>query len=100
MRWLLFLSRLSFICGFCFVIALSLRFYNWMYDEAITSTILIIGFVIGLIVVPFTLICYLGVILARKKLNIPVWLLVSNILFLFILLIYIIFINVEGNYTA
>ena len=100
MRWLLFLSRLSFICGFCFLVALSLRVYNWLHDEAITSTILIIGFVIGLIVVPFTLICYLGVILSRKKLNVPIWLLVSNILFLFILLIYIIFINVEGNYTA
>jgi hypothetical protein len=95
MRWLSFLSRLSFICGFCFLIAMSLLIKDWLHDEAFTSTILIIGFVIGVIVVPITLICYLVVILARKKLNIPVWLVVSNILFLFILLIYIIFINVD-----
>jgi hypothetical protein len=95
MRWLSFLSRLSFICGLCFLIAMSLLIKDWLHDEAFTSTILIIGFVIGVIVVPITLICYLVVILARKKLNIPVWLVVSNILFLFILLIYIIFINVD-----
>lgn len=100
MRWLLFLSRVSFICGFCFLISLSLRFYNWTHDEGITSTFIIIGYVIGLIVVPVTLLCYLGVLIARKKLTVPLWLVVSNILFLFILLIYIIFINVEGNHPA
>lgn len=99
MRWLLFLSRLAFICGFCFLLSLSLRIRNWTNDEAITSTIIIIGFVIGLAIVPFTLLCYLGVLMARKKLPVPAWLVVSNILFLFILMFYIIYINVEGNHT-
>ena len=48
MRWLLFLSRLAFICGICFLLSLSLRIWNWSGDEAISSTIIIIGFVIGL----------------------------------------------------
>lgn len=93
MRWLLFLSRLAFICGVCFLVALSLHFKNWIHDEAITSTIIIIGYVIGLITVPVTLICYLVLIMLGKKIPVPVWLIVSNILFLFVLLFYIIFIN-------
>ena len=99
MRWLRFLSKLSFICGVCFLIALSLRIKNWTQDEAITSTIIVIGYVIGLIVVPFTLLCYLGVLITRKKIPVPVWLIVSNILFLFILLFYILSINVKGYNT-
>jgi hypothetical protein len=100
MRWLLFLSRLAFICGCCFVLSLSLRINNWTNDEAISSTIIIIGFVIGLLVVPLTLICYLVVFIARKKLPVPLWLVIANTIFLFILMLYIIFINVEGNHTS
>lgn len=100
MRWLLFLSRLAFICGICFLLSLSLRIKNWTNDESISSTIIIIGYVIGLIVVPFTLLCYLGVLVVRKKLPVPVWLVISNILFLFILMFYIIYINGQGNHTS
>jgi hypothetical protein len=96
MRWLLFLSRLSFICGICFLLALSLLIKNWTNDEAITSTIIVIGYVIGLIVVPFTILCYIGVLIFGRKLKVPLWLVISNILFLFVLILYIIYIN--GNY--
>jgi len=99
MRWLLFLSRLAFICGCCFLLSLTFRIWNWTNNEAITSTIIIIGFVIGLVIVPFTLLCYLGVLMARRKLTVPSWLVICNILFLFVLMFYIIFINVEGNHT-
>jgi hypothetical protein len=93
MRWLLFLSRLAFICGICFVLSLSLLIEDWAKDEDITGTLITIGFVMGLIVVPVTLLCYLGLIIFKKKLAVPLWLVVSNILFLFVLLFYIIFIN-------
>lgn len=99
MRWLLFLSRLAFICGLCFLISMSLRIRNWTQDEAISSTIIIIGYVIGLLVVPFTLLCYIGVLMVRKKLPVPTWLVVSNIIFLFVLMLYIVFSNVESNYS-
>jgi hypothetical protein len=99
MRWLLFLSRLAFICGICFLLSLAI----WMSDkegnEAISSTIIIIGFVIGLLVVPATLICYLVVMIKKKVLPVPIWLVISNIIFMFILMLYIIFANVEGNHT-
>jgi hypothetical protein len=99
MRWLLFLSRLAFICGICFLLSLSLLVWSWTKDEAISSTVIIIGFVIGLLVVPATLICYLVVLARKKTVPVPLWLVISNIVFLFILLLYIIFINVEGNHT-
>jgi len=100
MRWLLFLSRLAFICGICFLLSLSLKIWNWTSDEAISSTIIIIGFVIGLLVVPATLICYLVVLVKKKALPVPLWLVISNIIFLFILMFYIVFINVEGNHAS
>jgi len=100
MRWLLFLSRLAFICGLCFLLSLSLRIRNWTHDETISSTIIIIGFVIGLLVVPVTLLCYLGFLIARKKIPVPIWLIISNVIFLFILMLYLLFINVEGNHTS
>ena len=99
MRWLLFLSRLAFICGICFLLSLSLLVWSWTKDEAISSTVIIIGFVIGLLVVPATLISYLVVLARKKTVPVPLWLVISNIVFLFILLLYIIFINVEGNHT-
>jgi hypothetical protein len=100
MRWLLFLSRLAFICGICFLLSLSLLIGSWTKDEAISSTVIIIGFVIGLLVVPATLICYLVVLVKKKIVPVPLWLVISNIVFMFILLLYIIFINVESNHTS
>ncbi len=99
MRWLLFLSRLAFICGVCFLLSLSFLIWKRGNDEAISQTIIIIGFVIGLIVVPLTLFCYLGVVITRKKIPVPLWLVISNIIFMFILMFYVIFINVEGHHT-
>jgi hypothetical protein len=91
MRWLLFLSRLAFICGIFFLLAVSLRIRNWSHDEAITSTIILIGYIMGFVIVPITDLCYLGLILTRKKPTryVPLWLVLSNVLFLFVLLFYI-----------
>ena len=102
MRWLLFLSRLAFICGICFLLSLSLRFFEWTKDQEIASTIIVIGYFIGMLVVPVTVICYLIVLMAKKNIVafIPLWLIISNIIFLFVLLIYIISINAQSNPTA
>ena len=95
MRWLLFLSRLSFICGFFFLLALSLRIRDWTHDEDISSTVIIIGYVIGMIVVPFTNLCYLLVWSIRRKLRAytPRWLIVANVLFLLVLIYYIFYLD-------
>jgi len=95
MRWLLFLSRLAFICGIFFLFSLSLLVWEWIKDESIISTIITIGFFMGMIIVPLTLICYLVLWLARRKLRdmVPGWLVIANIFVLLILLGYIFYNN-------
>lgn len=86
MRWLLFLSRLAFICGLFFLASLSLLVKDWLDDKSLVSTIITIGFFMGMIIVPFTLLCYLFTWLAGKKPAnvVPRWLIVCNIFFLLV----------------
>lgn len=100
MGWLLFLSRLAFICGLCFLASLVFLMRKEGNTEVVSSTIITIGFVMGLLIVPATLICYLIVLIRKKQILVPLWLIIANILFMFILLLYIIFINVEGNHPS
>ena len=61
-----------------------------------------IGFFMGMVIIPVTLISYLVMVLIKRQLlvYVPLWLVVSNIIWLVILLIYIISINGKSNYTA
>jgi len=95
MRWLLFLSRLAFICNVFFLLAFSLQLSNWIKDQQLTSTILILGYVMGFSLNPFVNLCYLFTsIVSRKKLTIvPSWLIAANVLFLIIDAFYILYIN-------
>jgi hypothetical protein len=95
MRWLLFLSRLAFICGLFFLLSLSLLVENWIKDESLISTIITIGFFMGMIIVPLTLLCYLVLWLIGKKpaLIVPKWLILANITVLLALAGYIIYAN-------
>jgi heme/copper-type cytochrome/quinol oxidase subunit 2 len=95
MRWLLFLSRLAFICGIFFLLSLSLLIWDWINDESLISTIITIGYFMGLIIVPVTLLCYLVLWLFRKKpaTIVPRWLIMANIFVLLILAGYIVYNN-------
>lgn len=95
MRWLLFLSRLAFICGLFFLISLSLLVKDWIKDESLVSTIITIGFFMGMIIVPVTLLCYLVLWIAKRKPAsiVPRWLIAGNIIVMLILLSYIFYIN-------
>ncbi len=95
MRWLLFLSRLAFICGFFFLLSLSLLFRNWLSDESLVSTIITIGYFMGMVIVPVTILCYLAVLIIRRNLKkyVPLWLVIANLLFLFVLFYYIFYLN-------
>jgi uncharacterized membrane protein YhhN len=97
MRWLLFLSRLAFISGFCILFSISfLIFGNWISEEHTARTIIVIGYIIGFIVIPATNLCYLGVLMVKRRLPVPFWLVLSNILFLVAILFFIIA-NNKGN---
>ena len=102
MKWLLFLSRLAFISGFCFLLSLSLLIKEWTKDQDMTATIITIGTFMGMLLVPATLICYLIVIFRKRKLSeiVPLWLIICNILWMFLYLFYLVFINGQHNSPA
>jgi hypothetical protein len=95
MSWLLFLSRLSFICGFFLLLSISLRITDWVQEDSLASTIIIIGYFMGLVVIPVTSLCYLMMAFSKKMRNkLPSgWLVISNIIFLGVLIYYIIYLN-------
>jgi len=94
-KWLLFLSRVAFICNICFLIAFSVQLTDWIRNEDITSMIALIGYIMGFIINPLLVLCYsILLIFSRKKLKaVPSWLLTANILFLVIQILYILYLN-------
>jgi hypothetical protein len=100
MRWLLFLSRLAFICGFFFLLAFSLRIRDWVGEDGATSFIVILGYFMGGILIPITNICYLIVLFVKRRLTayVPLWLVIANLLFLIILILYIFYPNDSYNH--
>ncbi|MES1223894.1 MAG: hypothetical protein ABUT20_50830 [Bacteroidota bacterium] len=98
MRWLLFLSRLGFICGIFLLLAVSLQFKDWTNDQGLISFIFILGYFMGLIIIPAVNICYLAVLIFRKQLSpIPLWLSLTNLLFLFLQIFFIFYLNLHPN---
>jgi len=68
---------------------------NWIKNDDISSMVALIGYVMGFIINPLLVICYLlFFIVSRKRLKtVPSWLLTANILFLVIQLLYILYLN-------
>ena len=95
MRWLLFLSRLAFICGIFFLLSFSLLLQDWILDENLESTIITIGYFMGMIIIPVVNLCYLGVLIVRRRLRefVPAWLVIANVLFLVTLIFFIFYLN-------
>ena len=95
MRWLLFLSRLAFICGFAFVLSFVSLFFKQIENQELLQTLITIGFVIGAVVLPVSLLAYLVLMLAGKKPGtvVPKWIVIANILFLLLLFTYIFYLN-------
>jgi uncharacterized BrkB/YihY/UPF0761 family membrane protein len=95
MRWLLFLSKLAFICGLFFIVSVTLLIKKWVSDPVLESTIITIGYLMGMIIFPATVIIYLVMIIAKKKLTeyVPLWLIFANILFLLLLIYFIFYLN-------
>lgn len=95
MRWLLFLSRLTLICGLFFALSLSELIHPWIGDDAAVSTVVTIGYFMGMIIVPVTLFSYLVVWLAGRKpaKHVPRWLIVANVFVLLLLAGYIVYVN-------
>ena len=94
-KWLLFFSRVAFICNVCFLVAFSVQLTDWIRNGDITSMVALIGYVMGFIINPLLILSYfLLFVLSRKRLkSVPSWLLTANILFLVIQILYILYLN-------
>ena len=97
MRWLLFLSKLAFICNVLFLIAFCFRLGNWVQWHDLISIIIIIGWVLVFLFNPLVNLCYLILFITKRKALaiVPVWLKTSNIFFLIIELIFVAFLNIS-----
>lgn len=95
MGWLLFLSRLGFICGIFFLLSVSLLLQDWLTQPDLKSTIITIGYFMGMIVLPLVCICYVVLLLLGKKIRsvVPRWLILSNLFFLLALIFFIFYLN-------
>jgi hypothetical protein len=47
MRWLLFLSRVALVCNFFFLMTVVLHFNSFLEDQALVSTIVIMGYALS-----------------------------------------------------
>ena len=101
MRWLLFLSKLAFVCNLLFIPAFVLQMKNFLLDQVVASYIIIIGFVFAILFNPITNLCYVVAFFSNKKILslIPGWLIVVNIIFLFLQVVFLLLMNID-NYKA
>ena len=95
MRWLLFLSKLAFICNLFFLLAVSLKISSWITIADLVAAVIIIGYVMVVLFNPLVNICYLVCWAAGKKFGhvVPQWLVSANILFLVMQIFYILYLN-------
>jgi uncharacterized BrkB/YihY/UPF0761 family membrane protein len=95
MRKLLFFSRVAFICNIFFVICFSIQLTNWIHDEQLKSTIVILGYVLGIPLNVVINLIYLVLFAGRKKFwqTVPSWLITANIIFLVIQILYFFYLN-------
>ncbi|HEU4902856.1 MAG TPA: hypothetical protein VFT06_08690 [Flavisolibacter sp.] len=95
MRWLLFLSRLAFICNVFFLLAVSLQLTRWFHNQDAEALVIIIGYFLVALINPLANICSLFLFFNNKTklFVVPRWLLISNFVFLILQLIYLINLN-------
>lgn len=95
MRWLLFLSRLAFVCNCFFLLALSLQFGRWFHNQDAEATVLIIGYFMAGILNPIAVTCcLLFLLLKRSRLTpLPKWLMTANGVFLIFQVFYLLHLN-------
>lgn len=95
MRWVLFLSRVAFICNAFFLLAVSLQLGKWFQNQDAEATTIIIGYFMAALLNPAAnLCCFILLVSNRKKLAIvPKWLMIVNALFLILQILYIFHLN-------
>lgn len=102
MRWLSFLSRVALICNLFFLLTVAMQFYSFLADEAIISTIVVIGYALAVFVfTPLVNILYFAFFVLRKKLFdiVPKWIVIFNFVFLLLQAAFVIFFLNDSIYN-
>jgi hypothetical protein len=97
MRWLLFLSRLAFICNVVFLIAVSLQLVRWFKNQDAEALVITIGYFMAAILNPVANLCYLLLFFFNRRTlaMVPLWLRISNAIFLLLQIFYIYHLNAK-----
>jgi hypothetical protein len=94
MRWCRYLSQVAFVCNLAFLVCVLLQWKSVLPNNAVLSTVVILGYVLAPFVFnPAVTILY-AVLLARRKplaFYVPVWLALVNFIFLVLQLLFILF---------
>lgn len=102
MGWLLFLSRVAFICNLLFLLSAFLQWSASIPNEGVVSTIVIGGYFLAVFVFsPLVIFLYAVKALFKKNLLqvVPRWLVFTNVAFFIIQIIFIsLFLNDTIDY--
>lgn len=91
----LFFARLTFLTGLFFAAAWSLLLFDHGLNPELVSLILTIGFGFSLVLLPcFGLVCLLLAIRGKlKQAPMPRWIIVANLIWLFLFILFVIYLN-------
>ena len=92
MRLVRFLSRVAFICNICFLVASFTQWLPALPDNAITSDIVILGYLVAIVVNLLVNLIVLILLPLGKLRGVPAWLLIVNGIF-FIVQIILFYLN-------
>ena len=89
MRSLNFLSKLAFLCNLAFIWCLVLRHTPFSSQEDLDSMLVIMGWVMAVVVNFSVCLVIIVNLVAHRPMRVPLWLMITNLAFAVIQLIYI-----------
>ena len=77
-------SKLAFICNLCFLVAFIIQWIPHFPEGELVSNVIILGYVVAVIVNAIVNTWYAILLFSAKELRniVPVWLIITNFLFL------------------
>ena len=92
MQKLLFFSRVALICNICFLVTILLRFMPFLDNGAVSSTLIISGSVLSIIINSLLVLTYILLTVIRRPLRhyVPGWLVITNFLIFVLQVIFLI----------
>lgn len=91
MRWLLFISRVAFICNLFFIACIVLRYSDPAISSDFKGLIIIIGYPMSIFFNWLVNIIVIAMTLVRRSVNVPRWLILFNFFCFSIQITYLLF---------